>query len=221
MNERLRIDLHLHTSASFDCLSDPVEVVARARARGVERIAITDHNTLDAALDMAARFPDEVIPGEEVKTAEGFDVIGLYLSELIPKGTPARETCRRIREQGGIVYLPHPFAAGKGQDGKFVPDLVEVIDVIEVFNGRLRPHARNQRAEVVAERQRLLVGAGSDAHTLGEVGRCYVEVPHHLNRPAELLRALEHAVVHGQTSHPIVHVASTWAKVRKKLPFGT
>jgi len=221
MSERLRIDLHLHTSASFDCLSDPVEVINRARARGVERIAITDHNTLDQALAMAARFPDQVIPGEEVKTGEGFDVIGLYLSELIPKGTPALETCQRIREQGGIVYLPHPFAPGKGQDGKFVADLVESIDVIEVFNGRLRPHARNQRAERVAEQHRLLVGSGSDAHTLGEVGSCFVDVPQHLNRPAELLRALEHAVVHGQTSHPIVHVASTWAKVRKKLPFGT
>ncbi len=221
MTQPLRIDLHLHTRASFDCLSDPVEVLARARSRGVERIAITDHNTLDAAKSMAERFPDHVILGEEVKTEEGFDIIGLYLSELIPKGTPARETCERIRAQGGIVYLPHPFAAGKGQDGKYVPELLGLIDVIEVFNGRLRPDHRNQRAAAVAREHRLLVGSGSDAHTLGEVARCYVEVPAHLNRPADLLRALEQARVHGQTSHPAVHLASTWAKIRKKLPFGT
>lgn len=218
MSERLRIDLHLHTRGSFDCLSDPEAVLARARARGVERIAITDHNAIDVALEMAARHPDRVIPGEEVKTAEGIDVIGLYLSELIPKGTPARETCERIRAQGGIAYLPHPFARGKGGGGQLVEPLVPWLDVIEVFNGRLRPPELNGRAEQVAERHRLLRGAGSDAHTLGEVAACWVDVPAHLNRPSELLDALTRAEPHGVTSHPVVHLASTWAKVRKALP---
>ena len=88
MTDFMRMDLHLHTRGSWDCLSDPETVLARARMRGIDRIAITDHNSLTVALEMARRHPDEVIPGEEVKTAEGVDVIGLYLSSEIPNGTP-------------------------------------------------------------------------------------------------------------------------------------
>ena len=91
----VRLDLHLHTEGSWDCLSDPEELLARARAQGLARIAITDHDGLGVARRMAERHPDNVIPGEEVRTAEGIDVIGLYLSEEIPKGTPAREVCRQ------------------------------------------------------------------------------------------------------------------------------
>ena len=87
---RLRLDLHLHTWASRDCLSDPERVLAAARARGVERLAVTDHDRLGLALELSERWPDRIIPGEEVRTAEGIDVIGLYLREEIPKGTPAR-----------------------------------------------------------------------------------------------------------------------------------
>ncbi len=218
-HEVLRIDLHLHTWGSHDCLSDPERVLARARARGVERIAITDHNEVAVALDMAARHPEAVIPGEEVKTAEGIDVIGLYLRACIPKGTAAEETCRRIRDQGGIVYLPHPYARGKGGRGEHVERLVPHLDVIEVHNGRLRPPGLNGLAERVAERSGLLRGVGSDAHTLGEVGRSWVELPWHANEPGALLAALaKSASTRRETSHPVVHVASTWAKVRKRIP---
>ncbi|MEX0935389.1 MAG: PHP domain-containing protein, partial [Gemmatimonadota bacterium] len=102
MSERMRLDLHLHTRGSWDCLSDPETVLRRARARGIERVAITDHDSLVVASEMAQRHPERVIPGEEVRTAEGVDVIGLYMSEEIPGGTPAEETCRRIRDQGGV-----------------------------------------------------------------------------------------------------------------------
>ncbi len=216
----IRIDFHVHTWGSHDCLSDPERVLEQARARGVDRIAITDHNEIDVALAMAARHPDAVIPGEEVKTAEGIDVIGLYLRERIPVGTPAEETCHRIHEQGGIVYLPHPFARGKGGGGGHVDRLVPFLDMIEVHNGRLRPPALNGLAERVAERDRLLRGAGSDAHTIREVARSWVELHWHANESAALLAALGEARhVHRETSHPVVHVASTWAKVRKRLPF--
>ena len=171
------------------------------------------------ALEMAARHPDAVIPGEEVKTAEGIDVIGLYLSERIPKGTPAVETCDRIREQGGVVYLPHPFARGKGGGGRHVERLVPHIEMIEVHNGRLRPSELNALAVDVARRAGLARGVGSDAHTLSEVGRSWVELDWHPNEPAALRRALERVHgIHAETSHPVVHVASTWAKVRKRLP---
>jgi dephospho-CoA kinase len=217
---RIRLDLHLHTRGSWDCLSDPERVLARARECGVERIAITDHNEVAVALDMAARYPDRVIPGEEVKTAEGIDVIGLYLSERIPKGTPARETCARIQAQGGIAYLPHPYASGKGGSGRYADELAALCEVVEVFNARLHPGRLNDAAPDLAVRHGALRGAGSDAHTVGEVAGAWVEVPDHPNTPAGLRSALARGRVHGRTSSNLVHLASTWAKVRKKLPGG-
>jgi predicted metal-dependent phosphoesterase TrpH len=154
----LRLDLHLHTFGSWDCLSNPERVLGRARERGIDRIAITDHDRLHVALEMADRYPERVIPGEEVRTAEGIDVIGLYLSEEIPRGTPAREVCRRVREQGGIVYLPHPYAPGKGGSGRFAEDLAPLVDIVEVFNGRLHPVGRNRLARTLADRHGRSIG---------------------------------------------------------------
>ena len=216
---RIRIDMHLHTKASFDCLSDPLRVIEAANARGVQRIAITDHNRLGLALEMAERFPETVIPGEEVKTAEGIDVIGLYLQEEIPKGTPARDVCRIVHEQGGIVYLPHPYARGKGGSGRYAEELAPLVDVVEVFNARLHPGRLNEPGEELAARWAKARGAGSDAHTVGEVAGGFVEVVDHPNEPAALLAALKGARIRGITTPWSVHLASTWAKVRKRLPF--
>ncbi len=216
---RIRIDMHLHTKASFDCLSDPLKVIEAAKARGVQRIAITDHNRLGTALEMAERFPDTVIPGEEVKTAEGIDVIGLYLEEEISKGTSARDVCRMVHEQGGIVYLPHPYASGKGGSGRYAEELAPLVDVVEVFNARLHPGRLNEPGEELAARWAKKRGAGSDAHTVGEVAGGFVEVVDHPNEPAALLAALEGARIRGITTPWSVHLASTWAKVRKRFPF--
>ncbi len=217
----LRMDLHLHTAGSWDCLSDPRRVLERARSVGLGRIAMTDHNRLDVSLELAAAHPDEVIPGEEVRTAEGIDVIGLYLRDEIPKGTPARETVERIREQGGVPYLPHPYAGGKGGGGRYAEELAPLMDVVEVFNARLHPGRLNAPALDLAERHGSLHGAGSDAHTLGELGGAWVEVLPHANEPADFLRAMSSAHVHGRTASNLVHLASTWAKLRKRLPGGS
>ena len=214
----LRMDLHLHTWGSWDCLSDPEAVLARARSLGYGRIAITDHNVLDTALRMADRHPDEIVPGEEVKTAEGIDVIGLYLHEEIPKGTPADKTVEWIHAQGGIAYLPHPYAGGKGGGGRLADVLAPLCDVVEVFNARLHDPDMNRRAEVLAERHAKLRGAGSDAHTVGEFGNAFVELRPHENRADALLGALATARLGGSEASRLVHLASTWAKVRKKLP---
>lgn len=216
----LRMDLHVHTWASFDSLSDPELVLDHALRRGLGRIAITDHDRLWAAKSITERFPSLVIAGEEVATAEGIDVIGLYLTEEIPRGTPAREAITKVRDQGGIPYLPHPFAAGKGGGGRLAPELGRLCDVIEVFNGRL--HARKPQAEAarLCERLGKLRGAGSDAHTLREVGRSWVEVPAHPNEPEAFAQALSTGTVSGRASSHLVHLASTWAKVRKKIARG-
>ncbi|MEJ2203502.1 MAG: dephospho-CoA kinase [Gemmatimonadota bacterium] len=218
LRARLRLDLHLHTAASWDCLSDPGQVLDRALASNLDRVAITDHDRLGAALRLAEAHPDRIIAGEEVKTAEGIDVLGLYLSKEIPGGTPAVDTVARIRDQGGIPYLPHPFAGGKSQGGRYAEELAPLVDVVEVFNARLHPAALNAPAEELARRHGRLRGAGSDAHTLSEIGGAWVEVPDHPNRPEALLRAMRTARIEGRTASSLVHLASTWAKVRKRLP---
>lgn len=216
--EPLKMDLHLHTEGSWDCLSDPDAVLERALELGYGRIAITDHDAVDVALRMAERHPERIVPGEEVKTAEGIDVIGLYLTELIPRGTPAEETIERIRDQGGIPYLPHPYAGGKGGGGEHADRLADLCDVVEVFNARLHAQRLNEEAEDLALRHGKLRGAGSDAHTIGELGHAYVALPPHPNDADALRAALAQARTGGRESSRLVHLASTWAKIRKKLP---
>lgn len=210
---RVRVDMHIHTRLSFDCLSRPDAVVARAIAGGLSRICITDHDEIEAALDLSARYPDHVIPGEEVKTAEGVDIIGLYMSEWIPGGTPARETCERISEQGGLVYVPHPFAGGKGGGGRILSEIEDLVDVVEGFNARLHRSSHNRRAQEWARERGLPVGAGSDAHTLGEIANAYVEVPGFANDAPSFLAALGRGTIHGREASQLVHVASTFAKL--------
>lgn len=216
----MRLDLHNHTRGSFDCLSDPEALLARAMERGIHRIAITDHNRLGVALEMHERHPERVIPGEEIKTREGIDLIGFFIQEEIPKGTGAKEACALIKSDGGLVYLPHPYAPGKGGGGRYAETLAPLVDIIEVFNARLHPGRCNEPAEALARSQGKLRGAGSDAHTLGEVGGAWVEVPAHENRPEALMAALAQGRVVGTTAPLWIHLASSWAKVRKVLPAG-
>lgn len=213
----MKIDMHLHTRASFDCLSDPSAVLERALVCGLDMICITDHNELDTALELSRNHPDRVIAGEEVKTAEGVDVIGLFLSERIPRATPARETCELIRAQGGLVYVPHPFAGGKGGGGRILEQIEDLVDVVEGFNARIHDPALNERAQRWARARGLPLGAGSDAHTLREVGRGHVELPPFDGTPAGFLSSLERGTLHGTLSSHAVHLASTWAKMHKRI----
>lgn len=217
---RIRVDLHIHTDASFDCLTDPVRLVEHALSIGLDRIGVTDHNELYNALMLKERYPDRIVVGEEVKTAEGVDVIGFFIEEQIPRGTPARETCERIRDQGGVVYVPHPFASGKGGGGRILQQIGDLVDAVEAFNARLHSQSLNERAAEWARENGLPTGAGSDAHTLAEVGRAFVELPPFEDTPASFLEALRQASVHGTGSPRRVHLASTWAKLRRKLPGG-
>jgi predicted metal-dependent phosphoesterase TrpH len=216
---RLRMDMHLHTRSSFDCLSRPREILRAAAAAGLDRIVVTDHDEIGGALELHALDPERVLVGEEVRTAEGFDVIGILLRELIPKGTPARETCERIREQGGIVYVPHPFDGTRAGGAAFLADLGELVDVVEVHNARCFRPLYNQRASEWAQRHGVLRGAGSDAHTLAELGAAYVELPAFRPERDSLLAALAEARIVGRRSSPLYRIASTFAKLRKRLSF--
>ncbi|HEX6560318.1 MAG TPA: PHP domain-containing protein [Longimicrobiales bacterium] len=209
--------MHLHTRASFDCLNDPRALLDAARSRGIDVVCITDHNEIANALLMKARFPDRVIAGEEVKTAEGVDIIGLFIRELIPGRTPARRTCELIRAQGGLVYMPHPYAPGKGGDGRILEEVADLVHIVEGFNGRLHHPALNERAVAWARAHSLPIGAGSDAHTLAEVGRAFVELPDFEDTPESFRRAIESATIHGRASSRLVHAASTYAKLHKRI----
>lgn len=210
------VDLHLHTSASHDCLSEPRDVVAAAREAGLDRIAVTDHNEIEGAL--AARSLDAalVIVGEEVRTAEGLDLIGLFLNRRIAAGATFRETARAIRAQGGIVYLPHPFDGRRGTDEAFLDRVEDCIDVVEGFNARVHDAEANRRARAWADDRGLPLGAGSDAHLLPEIGRGRVRLPSFREDPRELLEALGRGRLEGRASGRWVHLGSTWARIRKK-----
>jgi len=212
----LRLDLHIHTRASHDCLSNYADVVATARARGLDRIAVTDHNEIVGAFRLRDIAPDLVIVGEEVKTAEGVDVSGLFLDEKIPKGTPAVETAQAIREQGGLVYVPHPFAGGKGLGDDVLAAIEMWVDVVEVFNARIHRPELNEKAQRWADQRELPGGAGSDAHTLREIGRGVIEVPEFEDQQG-FLSALRSGQVVGRSSSHLVHLASTWAKIAGKF----
>jgi predicted metal-dependent phosphoesterase TrpH len=214
---RVRIDMHLHTSRSFDSLNDPLALLDVATARGIDVLCITDHNEISTALMLRRRFPDRIIVGEEVKTAEGVDIIGLYIQEKIPRNTPARMTCDLIHEQGGLVYVPHPFARGKGGNGKILELIADQVDAVEGFNARLHDQQLNERAVAWAKARGLPLGAGSDAHTLHELGRAFVEIPRFGDDAASFRSALAAATIHGQESSRAVHLASTYAKMHKLI----
>jgi predicted metal-dependent phosphoesterase TrpH len=167
-------DLHLHTSWSHDCQIPVEELLDHAEAEGLGAIAVTDHNVFGGALEAAELARDRdliVIPGEEVKTADQGEVIGLFLSEEIPRGMSFGETVEAIRAQGGVVYAPHPFDRLHAIPGPATlhRHLAE-IDVLEVYNARLLFEAYNDEALRFARKYDLTMGAGSDAHVLQGVG---------------------------------------------------
>jgi predicted metal-dependent phosphoesterase TrpH len=167
-------DLHTHTSWSHDCLVEPAELVERAEQEGLGAIAVTDHNAFSGALEAVELARDlelTVIPGEEIKTAGQGEVIGLFLDEEIPRGLSFEETIAAIRDQGGLVYVPHPFDRMHA-----IPDAATLhrhladIDVFEVYNARLLFEQYNDEAVRFARKYNLTRGAGSDAHVLQGLG---------------------------------------------------
>jgi predicted metal-dependent phosphoesterase TrpH len=167
-------DLHMHTSWSHDCSIDAAELVDHAEAEGLGAIAVTDHNVFGGALETVdyARGRDlVVIPGEEVKTDNQGEVIGLFLEREIPRGLTFGETIAAIREQGGLVYIPHPFDRLHAiPDPRTLHRHLADIDVFEVYNARLLFEAYNDEALRFARKYNLTMGAGSDAHVLQGVG---------------------------------------------------
>ena len=209
MRERLSrrplidVDLHMHTDHSNDCVT-PVEVLlATARERGLGAIAVTDHNEISGALEArekAAEFGVKVIVGEEVKTKDQGEVIGLFIEEKIPRGMSLEETIAEIRRQGGIVYVPHPFdRLHSVPDYEHLLAVVDQVDAIEIFNPRIAIAAWNEEAVRFAGKYRIPGGAGSDAHVAQGLGAVRIRM-RDFDGPDEFLQSLRDADIIGRPS---------------------
>jgi glycosyltransferase involved in cell wall biosynthesis len=188
------VDLHMHTDHSYDCAT-PVEVLlAEARTRGLGAIAVTDHNETSGALEAQAKAAGiKVIVGEEVKTAEQGEVIGLFITEKIARGMTLQETIAEIRRQGGIVYVPHPFDRMHSvPDYEHLLAVIDEIDAIEVFNPRVAISEFNEEAVRFAAKYRIPGGAGSDAHVPQGLGSVRIRM-RDFDGPEEFMESLHDA----------------------------
>jgi glycosyltransferase involved in cell wall biosynthesis len=188
------VDLHMHTDHSYDCAT-PVEVLlAEARGRGLGAIAVTDHNEISGALDARGKANGlKVIVGEEVKTAEQGEVIGLFIEEKIPRGMTLQETIAEIKRQGGIVYVPHPFDRMHSvPDYEHLLTVIDDVDAIEVFNPRIAISEFNEEAVRFAAKYRIPAGAGSDAHVPQGLGSVRIRM-RDFDGPEEFLESLRDA----------------------------
>jgi predicted metal-dependent phosphoesterase TrpH len=191
---RAFIDLHCHTSASFDSTATLGAVLRAAASRGLTHLAVTDHDLIDAALRARDAAPDglTVIVGEEVKTLDG-DLIAVFLERVVPPGLSALETIAAVREQGGLVGVPHPFDRFRGyghKSGADLADIADKVDWIEAYNARVIGSTANEKAAIFAKERGLPGVCGSDSHTVMEVGVAYNVVTGDPGTSAGLLAAL-------------------------------
>ena len=221
----MKMDLHCHSEASADCITPIEKFPERCLERGIAVQAITDHNEIWGAQKLKAfveanGYPLRVIVGEEVSTSEG-EIVGLFLKEKIEPGLTPEETVSRIREQGGLVMLPHGFDPLKRfrLKDEARARIQNEIQIVETFNARISRPTWNRAAVAWAEEHGCLMSAGSDSHTLADIGEAWVEVPARpIETPADLLAALEGGVPVGVWTHPVVaYVYKVWDGVRSRL----
>lgn len=178
MNFQVRADLHVHTVYSADSIITPKELVFYAKKRGLNAVAVTDHNKIDGALKIAKETDFLVIPGTEVSSRDGH-IVGLNVREVIPKGLGADETVDLIHKAGGIAIACHPFTLFKGSIGKYVNSN---FDAVETINSSTFPFRRaSRKADVLAERLKLPKVAGTDAHYGPVIGCAYTIIDAELN----------------------------------------
>lgn len=213
----VKVDLHVHTCYSGDSLTSLEEVIEACRRQGLDKVAITDHNTIAGALALREMAPNLVIVGEEIRTNVG-EIIAYFVEEEVPRGLSLQEAIARVREQGGVVGVPHPLdrlrreALGRTH----LLTVIKQVDLLEVFNARTIFPADNRCALDLARERGLLASAGSDAHIACEIGHAYVEMPVFDDKDG-FLRSLAQGQIVGRLTSPLIHLASTWAKLIKRL----
>jgi predicted metal-dependent phosphoesterase TrpH len=173
----LRLDLHVHTCYSEDCWVSLDSVTAAVLKGPVDAIAVMDHNEIEGALQLAEEAPFPVIVGEEVASEQG-EIAGLFLKEWIPPGLSIQETMGLIKGQGGLVYVPHPLARDvpSAVGLRNLEGILPQVDILEGFNARILWSADNIAAQEIGRQRGIPIGAGSDAHFAGEIGRAGVEL---------------------------------------------
>ena len=188
------VDLHMHTDHSSDCATPVEALLGEAKARGLGAIAVTDHNEISGALEAREKADGiKVIVGEEVKTTDQGEVIGLFIEEKIPRGGTLQEVIAEIKRQGGLVYVPHPFDRLHAvPDYPHLLDVLEDVDAIEVFNPRVAISSFNEEAVRFAEKYRIVCGAGSDAHVTAGLGSVRIRM-RDFDGPQEFLESLRDA----------------------------
>ena len=213
---RIHLDMHTHSEYSPDSRT-PLRAQAEAiRAAKLDVVCATDHNTIEGALrlrEMADGF--RVIVGEEVSSRDG-EIIGLFIEKPIPRGLTAEETIARIKDQGGVVSVPHPFSRNRRfhirRDA--LERLWPQIDCIEIFNAREAFKGDNLRAAVFAKERGIPGAVGSDAHRASEIGRAWLEVPE-FERPVDFVEAVRQGTVHGSLTGTAIHLFTRYDVIRK------
>lgn len=191
----VRVDLHLHSHYSHDGRSSVEELIERAIECQLDRIALTDHNQIEGAFELAKRAPNLAIVGEEIKTREG-EVIGLFITHRVPPFLAADDAMDLIHDMGGLTYVPHPLDRNRAH---FTADrivaLAARIDIIETYNPWCDP-ASNQAAKQLAEDLGKVTATGSDAHAAHELGRSWMEMDEYDSPQSflEELRLARHVV---------------------------
>ncbi|MBN2386844.1 MAG: PHP domain-containing protein [Anaerolineales bacterium] len=215
MTQLLRVDFHCHTHASRDSLTSPGDLVAAARRHGLDRVVVTDHNTIAGARLAQEIDPELVIVGEEIMTTRG-EILAAFVAEEIPRGLSPRETLTRLRDQGAFISVSHPFDSMRNGSWS-LEDLLEIaalVDAIEVFNSRCMEQNANHLAEQFSCQRGLAGTAGSDAHTAFELGRAVLVVPP-FEGPDGLREVIGKGQVEGRLSGWWVHFFSFYARIHK------
>jgi predicted metal-dependent phosphoesterase TrpH len=201
----------------MDCNMPLEKIVSRCQEVGINCIAICDHGTAEGALRMREISPFPVIVAEEILTPHG-EIMGMFLEETIPSGLSVEQTLSRIRAQGGLVCIPHPFDIFRQSAlrSNVLEEIAEQIDIVEVLNSRYILGQSSTKALAFALKYGIAQSAGSDAHTPHEIGNAYVEMPE-FNGRDDFLEALEKGKISGHRTSPLIHFASVWARLKKKF----
>ena len=209
----------MHSHFSPDSEVSPEAMAKRCADVGLDYVAVTDHNTIDGAFAVRAIAPFEVIIGEEIGSASG-EITGLFLKETIPAGLTALQTVERIKEQGGLVSIPHPFDRFRSHviDKAALHEIVPYIDIVEGFNSRNNLARDDRKAQEFAATHGFVTSGVTDAHTTMELGRTYVEMPEFDGTPEGFKKALAQGTITARRTSPFIHVVSTLAKLGRRLP---
>lgn len=213
----LRLEFHCHTYASKDSLTRPVDLVKAARRKGLDRLVITDHNSIAGALEAKAIDSDLVIVGEEIMTTKG-EILAAFVQEEIPPFLSPLETIHILKEQGAFISVSHPFDELR-EGGWLEDDLLEIIpfvDAVEVYNSRCMLPRFNHRARAFAARHKLAGTVGSDAHAVFEVGRSVILLDQ-FTGPEEMRAVIRQAKFQVKWSPWWFHLTSRYATINKKL----